>query len=38
MGRAFRIGKIFGIPLMLDYSWFIILILITVTLAMNVRQ
>ena len=36
MGRSFRIGRIFGIPLMVDISWFLLFILITVTLAMNV--
>jgi Zn-dependent protease len=36
MGRSFRIGKIFGIPLMLDLSFFLIFIFITVTLSMNV--
>ena len=33
MGRSFRIGKIFGIPLMLDFSWFFIFIFITLTLS-----
>ena len=35
MGRSFRIGKIFGIPLMLDFSWFLIFIFITLSLSMD---
>jgi Zn-dependent protease len=33
MGKSFRIGKIFGIPIYLHFTWFIIFALITVTLA-----
>ena len=36
MSRSFRIGKIFGIPLMLDISFFLMFIFITLTLSMNV--
>jgi Zn-dependent protease len=36
MRRSFQIGKIFGIPLMLDLSFFLIFIFITVTLSMDV--
>lgn len=32
-GSGFRIGKIFGIPIYLDLSWFIIFALITLTLS-----
>ncbi|MBL7125382.1 MAG: site-2 protease family protein, partial [Dehalococcoidales bacterium] len=32
MGSAFNIGKIFGIQLRLHYSWFIIFILITISM------
>ena len=35
MGRSFRIGKIFGIPLMVDLSFFLIFIFITVTLSID---
>jgi Zn-dependent protease/CBS domain-containing protein len=35
MGRSFRIGKIFGIPLMADFSFFLIFIFITLSLSMN---
>ena len=33
--RSFKLGKIFGIEIRLDYSWFIILLLITATLALE---
>jgi Zn-dependent protease len=33
MGRGFQLGKLFGIPLRLDYSWFLIFLLVTVSLA-----
>ncbi|MBE0415357.1 MAG: site-2 protease family protein [Dehalococcoidia bacterium] len=33
MGRAIQLGKIFGIPFRLDYSWFLIFIFITVLLS-----
>jgi Zn-dependent protease len=36
MGRSFRIGKIFGIPIMLDLSFSLIFIFITVTLSIDV--
>ena len=36
MGRSFRIGKIFGIPLMLDITFFLIFLFITVTLSIDV--
>jgi len=36
VGKSFRIGKIFGIPLLLDFSWFLLFILITVTLSMDI--
>ena len=35
MGRSFRIGKIFGIPLMVDISFSLIFIFITLTLSMD---
>jgi Zn-dependent protease/CBS domain-containing protein len=35
LGKSFQIAKIFGIPFRLDYSWFIIFILITVMLSLN---
>ncbi|MFQ5925023.1 MAG: site-2 protease family protein [Dehalococcoidia bacterium] len=34
MGRTIQLGKIFGIPFRLDYSWFIIFFIITVTLSL----
>jgi len=33
MGSAFNLGKVFGIPFRLHYSWFIVFILITVSLS-----
>jgi len=33
MGNAFRLGKIFGIEIRLHYTWFLIFILITVSLS-----
>ena len=33
MGRALQLGKIFGIPLRLDYSWFLIFLLVAVSLS-----
>ncbi len=33
MGRTIQLGRLFGIPLRLDYSWFLIFILITVMLS-----
>lgn len=33
MGRSIHLGKIFGIPIGLDYSWFLIFALLTWTLA-----
>ena len=36
MGRSFRIGKIFGIPLMVDISFSLIFIFITLILSMEV--
>lgn len=33
MGRALRLGRVFGIELKLDYSWFIIFFLVTWSLA-----
>lgn len=35
MGKSFRIGKIFGIPFMLDFSWFLIFIFVTLMLSMS---
>lgn len=35
MGSAFNLGKIFGIQFRLHYSWFIIFILITVSLSLQ---
>lgn len=34
MGRSFQLGKVFGIPLRLDYSWFLIFALVTVVLSL----
>ncbi len=34
MGRAIELGKIFGIPLRIDYSWFIIFALVTMMLSL----
>ena len=36
MGSAFNLGKLFGIQLKLHYTWFIIFILVTVSLAWQV--
>jgi Zn-dependent protease/CBS domain-containing protein len=36
LGKSIQLGKIFGIPFRLDYSWFIIFILITVLLSLSV--
>lgn len=33
MGRSIQLGKIFGIPFRLDYSWFLIFIIVTVILS-----
>ncbi len=33
IGRTFRIGRVFGVELRLDYSWFVILVLIAWSLA-----
>ncbi|MBN1350149.1 site-2 protease family protein [candidate division KSB1 bacterium] len=33
--KSFKLGRLFGIDIRIDYSWFIILILITSTLALN---
>ena len=33
MGSAFNLGKVFGIPFRLHYSWFIVFVLITVSLS-----
>lgn len=33
MGRSIQLGKIFGIPFRLDYSWFLIFIFVTVLLS-----
>lgn len=33
MGKSFKIGKIFGIPFLLDISWFFIFIFVTLTLS-----
>lgn len=35
MGRAFQLGTIFGIPLRVDYSWFVIFVLVTVLLSLS---
>jgi Zn-dependent protease len=35
LGRSFRIGKIFGIPLMVDFSFLLIFIFIALSLSMN---
>lgn len=34
MGRSIQLGRIFGIPFRLDYSWFLIFIFITVILSL----
>lgn len=34
MGRGLQLGKIFGIPFRLDYSWFVIFLLITTSLSL----
>ena len=34
MGRGLQLGKIFGIPFRVDYSWFIIFLLITISLSL----
>ena len=36
MGKSIQLGKIFGIPFRLDYSWFLIFIFITVLLSLSV--
>jgi len=36
MGRSIQLGKIFGIPLRLDYSWFLIFIFVTVMLSLYI--
>ncbi|MBA7620257.1 putative zinc metalloprotease Rip3 [subsurface metagenome] len=36
MSRAFNLGKVFGIPFRLHYTWFIIFILVTVSLSWQV--
>ena len=36
MGSAFNIGKIFGIRFRLHYTWFIIFVLVTVSLSWQV--
>ena len=36
MGSAFNLGKVFGIQLRLHYTWFIIFVLVTVSLAWQV--
>jgi len=33
MGRSFQLGRLFGIPFRLDYSWFIIFFLVAVSLS-----
>ncbi len=35
MGRSLSLGKIFGIPFSLNYTWFIIFFLVTISLAMG---
>ncbi len=35
MGRTIQLGKIFGIPFRLDYSWFIIFFIVTVALSLS---
>lgn len=34
MGSSIRLGKIFGIPIGINYSWFIVFVLITLSLAL----
>ena len=36
MGRSIQLGRIFGIPFRLDYSWFLIFILVTTLLALYI--
>ena len=38
MGRSFRLGKIFGIPLYLHYTWFLLFIYITVAICVWVLK
>ena len=35
MGRSIQLGKIFGIPFRVDYSWFVIFFLVTVLLSLS---
>ena len=35
MGRSFQIGTILGIPFRVDYSWFVIFVLVTVLLSIS---
>jgi len=35
MGRSFQLGTIFGIPFRVDYSWFVIFILVTTLLSLS---
>ncbi len=36
MGKSIQLGRIFGIPFRLDYSWFLIFIFITILLSLSV--
>jgi Zn-dependent protease len=36
MGKSIQLGKIFGIPFRLDYSWFLIFFFITALLSLSV--
>ena len=35
MGRSFQLGTIFGIPFRVDYSWFVIFLLVTTLLSLS---